>query len=84
MSQNLNLFYFRTCEEKIWSSLQRIIELFKFLPKNCLQTLKSMVWDPGVKKAPEPGSGSATLSCMFKGSAYCIDWKIICCISIII
>jgi hypothetical protein len=43
----------------------------KFLPKNCNQALKNMglgsgirktpIPDPGVKKAPDPGSGSAKL-----------------------
>jgi hypothetical protein len=55
-------------ERKIWASFQRIIELFtqKFVTK--LQ--KICGWDPEktypgsgsmVKKAPDPGSGSATL-----------------------
>jgi hypothetical protein len=53
-------------KKKIWAKFQRIIELFtqKFVTK------LSKVWvgdpgseirDPGVKKAPDPGSVSATL-----------------------
>jgi hypothetical protein len=50
--------------KKIWANLQRIIEL---LTQKIVTTLsKSWVWDPekpipGVKKAPDPGTGSATL-----------------------
>jgi hypothetical protein len=58
---------------KIWANFQRIIELFT--QKNCLKNMglgsgirdpesgKNLFWipDPGVKKAPDPGSGSATL-----------------------
>ncbi len=34
-----------------------------FKPKNCFQALGKISWDvPGVKKAPYPGSGSATLA----------------------
>jgi hypothetical protein len=36
-------------------------ELLKFLPKKCTICLGSGIPDPGVKKAPDPGSGSATL-----------------------
>jgi hypothetical protein len=58
-------------KKKIWANFQRIIELFT---KNIVKKLfKIWSWnprsginpfripDPGVKKAPVPGSGSATL-----------------------
>jgi hypothetical protein len=59
-------------KKKIWANFQRIIELFtqKIVPK----LSKVGVWDPGsgknlfripdpgVKKAPDPGSGSETLA----------------------
>jgi hypothetical protein len=48
-------------KRKVSASFQRIIELFtqKFVTK----LYKISVWDPGpgVKKAPDPGYGSATL-----------------------
>ncbi len=58
-------------KKKIWANFQRIIELFA----QKIVTKLSKVWgwdpgsgkkpiripDPGVKKAPDPGSGSATL-----------------------
>ncbi len=67
-----NYFIFELLKRKIWASFQRIIPLFtqKIVPK----LSKIWVWDPvsgknlfrnpdpGVKKAPNPGSGSATLS----------------------
>jgi hypothetical protein len=56
-------------KKKIWANFQRIIELFTQKIVNKLS--KIWVWDPrsgirkkpipGVKKAPDPGSGSATL-----------------------
>jgi hypothetical protein len=66
-----NYYSFEMLKTKIWPSFQRIIELFnqKFVTK----ISKIWVWDPGsginlfripgpgVKKAPDPGSGSATL-----------------------
>jgi WD40 repeat protein len=57
--------------KKIWANFQRIIEVFT--QKNVSYLSKIWVWDagsgknlfripdPGVKKAPDPGSGSATL-----------------------
>jgi hypothetical protein len=46
-------------KKKIWANFQRIIELF---PKKIIKKLlKLWSWDPGVKKAPDPASGSATL-----------------------
>ncbi len=54
-------------KKKIWANFQRIIELFtkKIV---ALQTMvlgsgirKKPIPDPGFKKAPDPGSGSATL-----------------------
>jgi hypothetical protein len=58
--------------EKIWANFQGIIELFT----QKIVTKLSKIWgwdpgsgnnlfripDPGVKKTPDPGSGSATLS----------------------
>ncbi len=53
-------------KKKIWANFQRIIELFT--QKIVSKLSKIWVWDPGseirdpgVKKAPDPGSGSATL-----------------------
>ena len=58
-------------KKKIWANFQRIIELFA--QKIVTKLSKVWVWDPGygknlfripdlgVKKAPVPGSGSATL-----------------------
>jgi hypothetical protein len=67
-----NYFIFEMPKKEIWPSFRRIIELFtqKFVSK----LLKLYVWDPGsginlfrilepgpgVKKAPDPGSRSAT------------------------
>ncbi len=64
-------FSFEVLEKKIWANFPRIIELF---PQKIVTKL-SKIWvrdqgsgknlfripDPGVKKAPDPGSGSATL-----------------------
>jgi hypothetical protein len=58
-------------KKKIWANFQRIIALFT--EKIVSKLSKIWVWDPGsgknlfripdpgVKKAPDPGSGSATL-----------------------
>jgi hypothetical protein len=58
-------------KKKIWANFQRIIELVA--QKNVTKLSKVLLWDPGseknlfwipdlgVKKAPDPGSGSATL-----------------------
>jgi hypothetical protein len=60
-------------KKKTWANFQRIIELFT--PKIVTKLSKIWVWDPdprsgirkkpipdpGVKKAPDTGSGSATL-----------------------
>jgi hypothetical protein len=58
-------------KKKIWANFQRIIELYTQKIVNKLS--KIWVWDPGsgknlfripdpgVKMAPDPGSGSATL-----------------------
>jgi hypothetical protein len=65
-------FIFEMLKKKIWANFQRIIEVFtqKFFTK----LSKIWIWDPGsgkklfripdpgVKKALDPGSGSATLS----------------------
>ncbi len=46
-------------KKKIWPNFQRIVEVFIQKIFNMLSNI--WVWDPGVKKAPDPGSGSATL-----------------------
>jgi hypothetical protein len=58
-------------KKKIWANFQRIVAVFT---QRCFNMLSNIwVWDPGsgkklfripdpgVKKAPDPGSGSATL-----------------------
>ncbi len=53
----LNYFSFEVLKKKIWANFQRIVEkLSKSSSKYGLG-----IRDPGVKKAPDPGSGSATL-----------------------
>ncbi len=57
-------------KEKIWANFQRIIELFTQkivtkLSKIWVRDPGSEIPDPGVKKAPDPGSGSATLTQTF-------------------
>jgi hypothetical protein len=66
----LKIIHFLNAEEKIWTSFQRIIELFT--PKFVTKLLKIWVWDQGsgknlfripdpgsgVKKAPDPGSAT--------------------------
>jgi hypothetical protein len=64
-------------KKKIWANFQRIIKLFT--PKIVTKLSKIWVWDPGsgknlfriqdpgVKKAPDPGSGSATLFATYQG-----------------
>jgi hypothetical protein len=66
-------FGFDVLKKKIWANFQRTIELFTQKIVNKLS--KIWIWDPvsgknlpvfripdpGVKKAPDPGSGSATL-----------------------
>jgi hypothetical protein len=66
-----HFFSFDVLKKKIWANFQRIIELFTQKIANKLSKL--WIWDPGseigkkpipdlgVKKAPDPGSGSATL-----------------------
>jgi hypothetical protein len=68
-----NYFSFEVLKKKIWGNFQRIIELFT--QKIVTNTKLSKIWvwdpgsgknlfripDPGFKKAPDPGSGSATL-----------------------
>jgi hypothetical protein len=46
-------------KKKIWAIFKKIIELFT--QQIVTKLSKMWVWDPGVKKAPDPGSGSATL-----------------------
>ncbi len=67
----VNYFSFEVLKKKIWANFQRNIELFT--KKIVKKLLKIWSWDPGsgknlfripdpgVKKAPDPGSGSATL-----------------------
>jgi hypothetical protein len=52
----VNYFIFEMLKKKIWASFKRIIEL---VPKNL--SLSSQKYGFGIKKVPEPGSGSATL-----------------------
>jgi hypothetical protein len=73
VATNFTKFYFLMLKKKIWSNLKKIIELFTQKIVNKLS--KIWVWypgsgktysgswipDPGLKKAPDPGSGSATL-----------------------
>jgi hypothetical protein len=61
-----NYFIFEMLKKIMWASFQRIIELFtqKFvtnLSKIWVWDPGSEIRDPGVKKAPDPGYGSATL-----------------------
>jgi hypothetical protein len=70
----VNYFSFEVLKKKIWANFQRIIELFT--KKIVKKLFKIWSWDtgsgknpfripdPGVKKAPDPGSGSATLRFM--------------------
>jgi hypothetical protein len=63
----LKIILFLKCCRKICASFQRIIELF--IQKIVTKLSKTWFWDPGVKKALDPGSGSATLattSCVFR------------------
>jgi hypothetical protein len=69
-----NVFIFKMLMKKIWANFQRIIELFT--KKIVTKLSKIWVWDPGSgknpfripdpgsrgKNAPDPRSGSATLS----------------------
>jgi hypothetical protein len=67
----VNYFIFEMPKKKIWANFQRIIKLFS--QKIVTKLSKIWVWDPGsrknllqipdpgVKKAPDPGPGSATL-----------------------
>ncbi len=66
-----NYLIFEMLKKKIWANFQRIIE--HFTQKVVSMLSKILVWDPrsgknlfriadpGVKKAPDSGSGSATL-----------------------
>ncbi len=53
LHKKINYFIFEMLKKKIGANFQRIIT---FYPKNIFR-----IPDPGVKKAPDPGSGSATL-----------------------
>ncbi len=85
-----NYFIFEMLKKKIWSNFQRIIELFT----QKIVTELSIIWvwdpgsgknlfripDPGVKKAPDPGSGSEKLSAIiiiiiiYQCCGYVIFW----------
>ncbi len=61
-----NYFSFEVLKKKIWANFQRILELFT--QKIVTKLSKIWLWDPGsgipdpgVKKAPDPGSGPSTL-----------------------
>jgi hypothetical protein len=66
-----NYLFLKCGGKKMWANFQRIIELFT--QKIAIKLSKLWLWDPGsgknlflipdsgVKKAPDPGSGSATL-----------------------
>ncbi len=76
-------FSLEVLKKKIWSNFHRIIELFT--QKIVTKLSKVWVWDPGsgknlfripdpgVKKAPDPGSGSATLIPIIK-QFFRISW----------
>jgi hypothetical protein len=67
----INYFSFEVLKKNIWANFQRIIE--RFTQKIVKKLFQIWSWDPGsgknpfripdpgVKKAPDPGSGSATL-----------------------
>ncbi len=62
----VNYFIFEMLKKKIWANFRRIIELFtqKIVTnsqKYGFRIRKKPIQDPGVKKAPDPGSGSETL-----------------------
>ncbi len=80
-----NYFIFEMLKEKIWAKFQRIIELFtqKVVTKlskilvwdpgsEIRDSEKNLFWipDPGVKKRPYPGSGSATLVTLNIGKCF--------------
>jgi hypothetical protein len=77
-----NYFSFEVLKKKISANFQRIIKLFT--QKIVTKLSKIWLWDPGsgknlswipdlrVKKAPDPGSGSATL--VFRHIIY-LTWK---------
>jgi hypothetical protein len=67
-----NYFIFKMLKEKIWANFQRIIELFTqkvvtklskiwvWDPRSGSGIRKKSIPDPGVKKAPDPGSATLT------------------------
>ena len=55
----LHYISFEVLKKQIWPDFQRIIELFA--QKNVTKLSKVWVWDRGIKKVPDPGSGSTTL-----------------------
>jgi hypothetical protein len=67
ISQNCKLFIFDLARKKIWANLQRVT-VCTFTQKLSLSSQimgfgirENPIPDPGVKKALDPGSGSATL-----------------------
>jgi hypothetical protein len=57
----VNYFSFDVLKKKIWANFIRIIEPFTQKMSTSSQKYGFGIPDPGVKKAPDPGSGSATL-----------------------
>jgi hypothetical protein len=77
LNKIVNYFSFEVLKKKIWANFQRIIELFtKKIVKKLFKIWSwdpgseirdpeknpFRIPDPGVKKASDPGSGSATLN----------------------
>ncbi len=58
---NFTSFIFEMLNKKIWANFQRLIELFTQKLSLSSQKYGFGIRDPGVKKAPDPGSGSAAL-----------------------
>jgi hypothetical protein len=68
-----NYFSFEVLKKKIWANFKRIIELFtqKFVNK----LSKIWVWDPGVKKAPDPDPQHCFLPLFFCSTKCCYSWR---------
>ena len=70
-----NYFSFEVLKKKIWANFQRIIELFTQkivtkLSKVLVWDPGSEIWDPGVKKAPDPGSATLYISTAMSNHRY--------------
>jgi hypothetical protein len=77
MSQNVKLFYFYTAQEKNLGQIFK--ELWNLLPKKLSQSSRkyeSGIRDPGVKKAPDPGSRIRNTGCVFTLCCKCIKGRI--------